>query len=283
MEYLQNIDLYPPLRVGLYEISILCIIFFILCSCGWGVHLIIGNHVDPKNIPMVSTVKHPKWTPRLRHIRSHFRKLYLLQAPALWLMWLELRNDVPTKTSRQTLWIEHDFTDDFLEYNKLLNTPVGFQLENNLTPMNWTGIVTKAVPEASPFFSSPQLAMFILQFILYLTWPIVFFRFKRMGSAVYIAVAMWLSLNYTVKSFWEVNPIASFLMYPYFAWITTTTALSFAFWFVNLKKRLFNGGDESSKIETKPQPERANFADESDDEPESTESSWPKRYFDGKI
>lgn len=129
MDIIQNIDLYPPLGVGLYELVVLVCIFLILSGAGWGVHLVIGNYSDPKKIPMVSTVKHPKWTPRLRHIRSHFRKLYLLQAPAVWIMWLELRGQGLQSTSRQTLWLESELTDDFFEYNHLSQSPLRLNVE----------------------------------------------------------------------------------------------------------------------------------------------------------
>lgn len=65
----------------------------------------------------------------------------------------------------------------------------------------WKTMVNTYIPEASPFLSSPQLAMFILQFALYLLWPLVFFRLKRMGSAVYVAVAMWLVSSRLLCSF----------------------------------------------------------------------------------
>ncbi|PRP79781.1 EF-hand domain-containing protein D2-like [Planoprotostelium fungivorum] len=220
---------------------------------------------NPKNIPMVQAVRHPKWTPRLRSIRSYFRMLYLLQAPALWIMWLEMRLDKDQSQSyqRNTLWVE-----DAWEHMHPTGQPDHEVLMHLTTGNNtWTGLVRTLLPNANTFTTSPQLAVFILQFSLYLTWPIVFFCMKKMGAAVFVAAATWVALYYTVQSFWEINPTASFLLYPYFSWITTTAFLSLAFWVVNRAR----GGETKTKREKAAEKNwqptyDGRFAEDSDDE-----------------
>jgi len=84
-------------------------------------------------------------------------------------------------------------------------------------------------------FLSPAVLLFIAQFAVYLLWPIIFFRWKLFGWAVVDSFTLWILLDFTIYSFWHVNPLASFFMYPYLCWITSALALTIHIWRLNRK------------------------------------------------
>lgn len=60
---------------------------------------------------------------------------------------------------------------------------------------------------------------FIIQLILNLLWPIIFFYFKNPNIALIIIILMILSLILTIKNFYKVNKLSSFLLIPYLIWL----------------------------------------------------------------
>jgi tryptophan-rich sensory protein len=96
--------------------------------------------------------------------------------------------------------------------------------------------------------SSLQVQLFILQFFLYLMWPILFFRYKRPDLAALDAVLLWFLIDVTIYSFWQVNVLASICLYPYLSWITTAVVLSITLWRLNKNKKF----DDLKSIPTMP-------------------------------
>jgi len=94
--------------------------------------------------------------------------------------------------------------------------------------------------------TTPQIWWFAFQFILYLIWPVLFFRFKLLGWAVIDAVFLWFVIDITIYKFWEMNPLASWFLYPYLCWITSACALSFHLWKLNKGKGKSNTDPLSS-------------------------------------
>jgi len=86
--------------------------------------------------------------------------------------------------------------------------------------------------------SSTQIQLFVLQFFLYLMWPILFFRYRRPDLAAVDAVVLWFLIDITIYSFWQVNVLASVCLYPYLSWITTAVVLSITLWRLNKNKKI---------------------------------------------
>ena len=123
---------------------------------------------DPASHPVIQRSKIPRWSPKMSEIRRCFQLLYLLEGPAIWLIWMEY----PTTT-------------------------------------DWLCSV--------PFRS------FLVHYILYLLWPLLFFRWRRFDLAAIDSVLVWLTLDFTIYTFWQINYWASWLLYPYLWYITFAT------------------------------------------------------------
>jgi len=232
--------------IGVYELFVLVVLFGVLTAFGRLTHYLSGNVENPRQHEVVQVMKHPSWTPKLRDIRKYFRLLYLVQAPAIWIIWLELRG------IDESLMKEHgsNFTLATLTTQNIL--PPFEEEDIPLQPITksifLTPFSTIQHDMQHPFWTSPQLAWFVFQFTLYLLWPIVFFRWKRPGWAAIEAMMVWLSINYTIRSFWDVNWLASWLLYPYLSWITTAVGLSIHIWKLNRGKDVAQAVKENAEL-----------------------------------
>ena len=77
------------------------------------------------------------------------------------------------------------------------------------------------------------LAAYAFQFMLNALWAPVFFGAKNIGAGLFLIVALWLSILWTVREFAAVKPSAAWLLAPYCIWVTFAGALNFAYWKLN--------------------------------------------------
>ena len=77
------------------------------------------------------------------------------------------------------------------------------------------------------------LALWGLQIALNTLWTPIFFGLKRLGAAMVVIVALWLSVAATMLAFWQVDTLAGMLFVPYLAWVTVAGALNFSVWWMN--------------------------------------------------
>ncbi|HTK03918.1 MAG TPA: TspO/MBR family protein [Alphaproteobacteria bacterium] len=87
------------------------------------------------------------------------------------------------------------------------------------------GFKTKKVRDA--------VSIFAIQLILNTIWSPVFFGYKNIFLALIIIVAMWIFILKTIKAFAKINKLASYLLYPYLAWVSFATVLNFSVWVLN--------------------------------------------------
>ena len=73
------------------------------------------------------------------------------------------------------------------------------------------------------------IMVFIAHFLLNLAWTPMFFGAHEMTVALYILVAMTVTLLLTIGFFWKVRPLAAVLLLPYLAWICFATLLNYEF------------------------------------------------------
>lgn len=89
-------------------------------------------------------------------------------------------------------------------------------------------IITK-----SEYNKTKGYVFFSLQLFLNLIWSPVFFLMQNIGFALFIIVLLDIFVILTVKEFFKVSKISSFLLFPYLLWILFATYLNGAYFYLN--------------------------------------------------
>lgn len=87
------------------------------------------------------------------------------------------------------------------------------------------GLKKKGVKEA--------LKIFGIQLALNLAWSPVFFGAHNILLALVIIILMLFYIVKTIRLFSKINKTASYLLYPYLAWVSFATVLNFSVWLLN--------------------------------------------------
>ncbi len=74
---------------------------------------------------------------------------------------------------------------------------------------------------------------FSIQMILNGIWSSIFFYFHNISFALICIILMDIFLILTIKEFYKVSKIASYILVPYLIWILFATYLNFGFMFLN--------------------------------------------------
>jgi len=77
------------------------------------------------------------------------------------------------------------------------------------------------------------LKLFGIQLALNAIWSPVFFGARSLFLALIIIIFMWFFILKTIIAFKKVDKLASYLLYPYIAWVSFATILNFSVWFLN--------------------------------------------------
>lgn len=77
------------------------------------------------------------------------------------------------------------------------------------------------------------LKVFAIQIILNAIWSPIFFGAKNLFLAFIVIIFMWIYILNTIQAFSKVNKIASYLLYPYLAWVSFASVLNFSVWILN--------------------------------------------------
>ena len=75
--------------------------------------------------------------------------------------------------------------------------------------------------------------LFFVQLGLNALWSIIFFGLKSPGLALIEIIALWVAIFLTVKAFLKISKVASYLLYPYLAWVSFASILNFSIWILN--------------------------------------------------
>lgn len=73
------------------------------------------------------------------------------------------------------------------------------------------------------------IAVFAVHFLLNLAWSPVFFGSKNIEGALYLLVAIDVTLVLVIWAFWRVRRLAGLLLLPYLAWVVFATVLNYQF------------------------------------------------------
>ena len=71
------------------------------------------------------------------------------------------------------------------------------------------------------------IIIFIIQIGLNLSWSPVFFESQSPGYALIILIIMWLSILINIIYVYKTAPTSSYLLIPYFIWVTFASYLNY--------------------------------------------------------
>lgn len=77
------------------------------------------------------------------------------------------------------------------------------------------------------------LKYFFVQLGLNAMWSIIFFGLKKPGLAFFEIIALWIAIYLTIKAFKKISKMASYLLYPYLAWVSFASILNLSIWILN--------------------------------------------------
>lgn len=77
------------------------------------------------------------------------------------------------------------------------------------------------------------LSLYLAQIVLNALWTWLFFHWRSGGWAFAEILALWLAIAATLVVFYQVRPLAGWLMIPYLLWVTYASALTYSLWRMN--------------------------------------------------
>jgi tryptophan-rich sensory protein len=77
------------------------------------------------------------------------------------------------------------------------------------------------------------LTLFIVQLGINALWSWLFFAWHQGGLAFAEVLVLWCLIVATIIAFQRINVVAALLLYPYLAWSTFASALTFTVWRLN--------------------------------------------------
>jgi tryptophan-rich sensory protein len=77
---------------------------------------------------------------------------------------------------------------------------------------------------------NPALLAYAIQLALNALWAPIFFGTKNIGAGLFLIVALWLTLVWTLREFSAVRPAAAWLLLPYLGWVSVAVALNLSIW-----------------------------------------------------
>jgi len=79
------------------------------------------------------------------------------------------------------------------------------------------------------------MGFFLLQLGLNLIWSPIFFGAHQIFLGLVVIVLLWYFIYKTIKSFEKIDKRASYLLYPYLAWVSFASLLNLSFLILNSK------------------------------------------------
>lgn len=77
------------------------------------------------------------------------------------------------------------------------------------------------------------LLAYAVQLLLNAAWAPLFFGTQSVGAGLFVIVALWIAIAWTIREFAAVRGLAAWLMLPYLIWIGGGCALNLAIWKLN--------------------------------------------------
>ena len=77
------------------------------------------------------------------------------------------------------------------------------------------------------------LVAYAIQLLLNAAWAPLLFGAKNIGAGLFVIVALWLAVAWTIREFAVVRAGAAWMLVPYWVWVSVASALNFAIWKLN--------------------------------------------------
>jgi tryptophan-rich sensory protein len=77
------------------------------------------------------------------------------------------------------------------------------------------------------------LGAYSIQLLLNALWAPLFFGGHDIGAGLFVIIALWLSIVWTIREFAAVKAGAAWMLAPYLLWVSFATALNLAIWKLN--------------------------------------------------
>ena len=77
------------------------------------------------------------------------------------------------------------------------------------------------------------LVAYAIQLLLNAAWAPLFFGAKNIGAGLFVIVALWLAVAWTIREFAVVRAGAAWMLVPYWIWVSVASAVNFAIWKLN--------------------------------------------------
>lgn len=69
-------------------------------------------------------------------------------------------------------------------------------------------------------------SIFWVQLTLNAVWSIIFFGLRNPALALVDIIALWIAIVLTIKSFYKINKLSAYLLYPYITWVSFAILLN---------------------------------------------------------
>ena len=126
-----------------------------------------------------------------------------------------------------------------LDWYHSLNLPVGTPPDWLFAPV-WTVLYLMIFASFLVFIKTKSLtkkfvafAFFVMQLFLNFMWSSIFFGLKDIQNALWVICLMWVFLAITLYEFYKISKPASYLLIPYFLWVTYALYLNSSIYFIN--------------------------------------------------
>ncbi len=77
------------------------------------------------------------------------------------------------------------------------------------------------------------MRLFLIHLAVNLSWPAVFFGLRNIFLSLVVIILLLILIVKVIKSFNKFDKRASWLLYPYLAWVSFATILNLSIWFLN--------------------------------------------------
>jgi len=81
--------------------------------------------------------------------------------------------------------------------------------------------------------SKSALYAFTGQYILNIAWSFCFFYLQNPLAGFIEIIILWIFIILTIISFYKIKPLASYLLFPYLAWVSFAALLNFMLYYLN--------------------------------------------------
>jgi tryptophan-rich sensory protein len=77
------------------------------------------------------------------------------------------------------------------------------------------------------------MAAYGLQLLLNMLWAPLFFGWHNIGAGLFVSVALWVAIAWTLREFARVQAAAALILVPYLIWVALATKVNLDIWMLN--------------------------------------------------